>query len=90
MISFSKLDMILSWPLVIGARESDRVRREEGWREWELAGECKLLTWEEDETLRQCDEESSCESDTDCDNDLQIHMNVGSEYRQIDSTIYLE
>lgn len=46
-------------------------------------GECKLLTWEEDEALRRCTEESSCESDTDCDNDLPSHTNVSGEYRCI-------
>lgn len=32
----------------------------------------ELLAWEEDEALRKCAEESSCESDTDCDRDLKI------------------
>lgn len=74
MISFSRLDTERS--LVVGERlgiEMERFGRRLRvlCADWELDLEWELLVpWLEKEALRVCTEESSCESDCDCDSDL--------------------
>ena len=48
--------------------------------DWELAREWELLVpWLEKEVLRVCTEESSCDSDKDCESDLELAWSDSAE-----------
>ena len=75
MISFSKLDadrsLVPADRVGIEMERLGRCIREPA--DWELAREWELLVpWLEKEVLRVCTEESSCDSDKDCESDLEL------------------
>lgn len=66
--------MLTAESVLTAERETDRLGRE---REWEREIEL-VVSWLEEETLRDLADDSSCDSDTDCCSDLMGHTAVNS------------